>query len=57
MSSHQLKRGTYATTATYAADAQEFAKANGIHTPDRSEQQDNFQDGVGGIELHSLYFV
>ena len=34
MSSHQLKRGTYATTSTYTADAQQFAKANGIHTLD-----------------------
>ena len=34
MSSHQLKRGTYATTSTYTADAQQFAKANGIHTMD-----------------------
>ena len=36
MSSHQLKRGTYATTSTYTVDAQQFAKANGIHTLDGS---------------------
>ena len=36
MSSHQLKRGTYATTSTYTADAQQFAKANAIHTLDGS---------------------
>ena len=34
MSSHQLRRGTYATTSAYTADAQQFAKANGIHTMD-----------------------
>lgn len=34
MSSHQLKRGIYAATSTYTADAQQFAKANGIHTLD-----------------------
>ncbi len=34
MSSHQLKRGTYATTSTYTVDAQQFAKANGIYTMD-----------------------
>lgn len=34
MASHQLTRGTYATTSTYTADAQQFAKANGIHTLD-----------------------
>lgn len=34
MASHQLKRGTYATTSTYTADAQQFAKANGIHAMD-----------------------
>lgn len=34
MSSHQLKRGTYATTSTYTADAQQFAKTNAIHTLD-----------------------
>lgn len=31
MASHQLKRGTYATTSTYSADAQQFAKDNGIN--------------------------
>lgn len=31
MASHQLKRGTYATTSTYTADAQAFATANGIN--------------------------
>jgi restriction system protein len=30
MSSHKLKRGTYATTSTYTTDAQKFAKDNGI---------------------------
>ena len=34
MSSHQLKHGTYATTSTYTADAQQFAKANGINAMD-----------------------
>lgn len=34
MASHHLARGTYATTSTYTSDAQEFAKANGIHTLD-----------------------
>ena len=34
MSSHRLKRGTYSTTSTFTADAQQFAKANGIHTLD-----------------------
>ncbi len=34
MASHQLKRGTYATTSTYTADAQQFAKANGISALD-----------------------
>ncbi len=34
MSSHQLKRGTYATTSTYTADAQRFAKDNGINALD-----------------------
>ena len=34
MSSHQLKRGTYATTSTYTADAQQFAKGNGINALD-----------------------
>jgi restriction system protein len=31
MTSHQLKRGTYATTSTYTADAMKFAKDNGIN--------------------------
>ena len=34
MASHQLKRGTYATTSQYTPDAQAFAKANGINTLD-----------------------
>jgi restriction system protein len=34
MASHRLKRGTYATTSTYTADAQAFAKANGINALD-----------------------
>lgn len=34
MSSHKLKRGTYATTSTYTADAQKFAKDNGINAMD-----------------------
>lgn len=34
MASHKLRRGTYATTSTYTADALEFARANGIHTLD-----------------------
>ena len=34
MASHQLKRGTYATTSKYTPDAQEFAKANGINALD-----------------------
>jgi restriction system protein len=34
MASHQLKRGTYATTSTYTADAAQFAKDNGINTLD-----------------------
>jgi hypothetical protein len=32
--SHQLKRGTYATTSTYTPDAQQFAKDNGINALD-----------------------
>ena len=36
MASHQLKRGTYATTSTYTADAQKFAKDNGINAMDGS---------------------
>lgn len=31
MSLHKLKRGTYATTSTYTADAQLFAKETGIN--------------------------
>ena len=31
MTSNQLKRGTYATTSTYTADAMQFAKQNGIN--------------------------
>lgn len=34
MSSHQLKRGTYATTSNYTADAQQFAKDNRINAMD-----------------------
>jgi restriction system protein len=34
MASHQIKRGTYATTSTYTADAQAFAKDNGINALD-----------------------
>ena len=34
MASHQLKRGIYATTSTYTADALQFAKANGINAMD-----------------------
>lgn len=34
MASHQLQRGTYATTSKYTADAQAFAKANGINALD-----------------------
>ncbi|RLJ39735.1 restriction system protein [Acidovorax sp. 106] len=34
MASHQLKRGTYATTSTYTEAALEFARANSIHTLD-----------------------
>lgn len=34
MASHQLKRGTYATTSTYTADAHQFAKDNGINAMD-----------------------
>lgn len=35
MASHQLKRGTYATTSTFTPDALAFAKSNGIHLLDR----------------------
>lgn len=41
MVSKGLKRGTYATTSRYTADALEFAKANGI----------NAQDGAGLLKL------
>lgn len=34
MASHQLKRGTYATTSTFTPDAVAFAKQNGIHMLD-----------------------
>ena len=34
MASNQLKRGTYATTSTYTADATQFAKDNGINALD-----------------------
>lgn len=34
MASHQVKRGTYATTSTFTADAQQFAKDNGINAMD-----------------------
>ena len=41
MASHQLQRGTYATTSQYTLDAQAFAKANGI----------NALDGAGLLKL------
>ena len=34
MASHQLTRGTYATTSTYTADAAQFARSNGINALD-----------------------
>lgn len=34
MASHQLKRGTYATSSTYTDDAKQFAKINGINAMD-----------------------
>lgn len=34
MASHQIKRGIYATTSTYTADAQQFASTNGINAMD-----------------------
>ena len=34
MASHRLQRGTYATSSSYTADAQKFAKANGINAMD-----------------------
>ena len=34
MASHKLKRGVYATSSTYTADAQKFAKENGINALD-----------------------
>jgi len=36
MASHQLKRGTYATTSKFTSDAHEFARKNGIHLLDGS---------------------
>lgn len=36
MASHQLKRGTYATTSTYTAEALKFASSNGINALDAS---------------------
>lgn len=36
MASHKLQRGTYATSSVYTADAQQFAKANGINAMDGS---------------------
>lgn len=36
MASHKLQRGTYATTSVYTADAQQFAKANGVNAMDGS---------------------
>ena len=41
MASHGLKRGTYATTSRFTADALTFARANGI----------NAQDGAGLLAL------
>ncbi len=41
MASHQLKRGTYATTSTFTPDALTFARSNGIHA----------LDGVGLLKL------
>lgn len=37
MASHQLRRGTYATTSTYTPDARQFAKANGINALDGAD--------------------
>ena len=34
MAANQIKRGTYATSSRYTADAQEFAKSNGINALD-----------------------
>ncbi len=34
MSSHQLKRGTFATTSSFTREAQTFARSNGIHLLD-----------------------
>lgn len=34
MASHQLQRGTYATSSTFTTDASAFAKRNGIHALD-----------------------
>lgn len=44
MTAHGLKRGTYATTSRYTADALAFAQANGI----------NAQDGDGLLKLIAL---
>lgn len=41
MTSHGLRRGTYATSSTYTSDALAFAKANGI----------NAQDGSGLLQM------
>ena len=41
MASHKLQRGTYATSSVYTADAQKFAKDNGI----------NALDGAGLLRL------
>ena len=40
MASHGLKRGTYATTSTYTADARAFAQANGISALDGADLLD-----------------
>jgi len=34
MASHKIRRGTYATTSTYTADARKFAKDNGVNALD-----------------------
>ena len=34
MASHGLKRGTFATSSTYTAEARAFAQSNGIHAMD-----------------------
>ena len=43
MTSHKLKRGTFATTSTYTPEALAFARANSIHT----------LDGAGLLQLIS----